>query len=58
MHSFSVMWGALSDIIGRKPVLVTNLVLMAITAAIFGFSVNYPMAIIIQLLHGMGNGKL
>ena len=46
----------MSDPIGRKPVLLINLTIVGTASLVFGgFSVNFPMAVVMILLQGLGN---
>lgn len=56
--STSVLWGRLSDRIGRKPVLLGGLAGTAISMIVFGFSTNLPMALIARALGGFLNGNI
>ena len=49
--------GALSDRLGRKPVLVTSSICLALCTLLFGFSVNYAMAVVARFLTGLVDGK-
>jgi MFS family permease len=51
-----VLWGRLSDKIGRKPVLLTGLVGTAISVLIFGFAPSLPIALMARALGGLLNG--
>ncbi|KAJ3213648.1 hypothetical protein HK099_007263 [Clydaea vesicula] len=53
---FSFFWGKLSDIIGRRPVLLSGLILTSFTCLAFGFSSSYKMAIIVRFITGSVNG--
>jgi MFS family permease len=53
-----VMWGRLSDKIGRKPVLLTGLVGTAISVLIFGFAPSLPVALFARALGGLLNGNI
>ena len=55
---YSLLWGALSDLTGRKPVMLANLVIVGLTSFLFGFSVNFPMAVAMILSQGLGNSKM
>ena len=54
--STSVIWGRLSDKVGRKPVLMGGLAGTALSMIIFGFSTNLPMALAGRALGGLLNG--
>ena len=60
LHTFflicSYIWGAIADRKGRKPVILASLVLMGLSVAIFGFSVDFSMAVIFRFLVGFTNG--
>lgn len=51
-----VLWGRLSDKIGRKPVLLFGLAGTALSVLIFGFAPNLPVALIARALGGLLNG--
>lgn len=53
-----VMWGRLSDKIGRKPVLLFGLVGTAISVLTFGFAPNLPVALFARALGGLLNGNI
>jgi len=54
--STGVVWGRLSDKIGRKPVLLTGLAGTALSMLIFGFAPNLPVAMLARALGGLLNG--
>ena len=54
--SAGVVWGRLSDKIGRKPVLIGGLAGTALSMIIFGFSRTLPMALAARALGGVLNG--
>ncbi|KAK9067471.1 hypothetical protein SSX86_014800 [Deinandra increscens subsp. villosa] len=54
----SVFWGVVADRYGRKPVIVLGTSTVVIFNTLFGFSVNYGMAIITRFLLGFLNGLL
>lgn len=56
--STGMLWGRVSDKIGRKPVLVLGLIGTAISMISFGFSKSLPMAIISRALGGLLNGNV
>jgi MFS family permease len=51
-----VIWGRLSDRIGRKPVLISGLAGTALSMLLFGFATNLPMALLARALGGGLNG--
>lgn len=53
-----VLWGRLSDKIGRKPVLLFGLAGTALSVLIFGFAPNLPVALIARALGGLLNGNI
>ena len=56
LASCSYPWGALADRKGRKSVLIVSNVLMAVFSVAFGFSVNFPMAVLLRFFTGLSNG--
>ena len=56
--STGVLWGRISDKIGRKPVLICGLVGTALSMITFGFARNLPMAIVARALGGLLNGNV
>lgn len=54
--STGMLWGRLSDKIGRKPVLLTGLAGTALSVLIFGFAPNIWVALIARALGGLLNG--
>jgi MFS family permease len=53
----SYFWGVLSDRKGRKPVLIISSICLLLSTLLFGFSVNYAMAVVTRFLVGCSNGK-
>lgn len=56
--STGMLWGRISDRIGRKPVLIMGLIGTAFSMVSFGFSRSLPMAIISRALGGLLNGNV
>lgn len=56
--STGMMWGRLSDRIGRKPVLIGGLVGTLISNAMFGFAKSFPIALVARALGGGLNGNI
>jgi len=54
--STGVLWGRLSDRIGRKPVLLIGLGGTGLSMLIFGFSPSLPVALLARALGGLLNG--
>ena len=51
-----VRWGRLSDIVGRKPVLLSGLAGTLLSMLVFGFAPNLPVALLGRALGGLLNG--
>lgn len=47
----------MADFKGRKPVMIITTSSAAVFTLMFGFSVNYPMAIVARILTGFTNGE-
>lgn len=56
--SCAVLWGRLSDIVGRKPVLLIGLAGTGISMFIFGFAQNLQTLLVARALGGMLNGNI
>ena len=54
----SMGWGALSDRVGRKPIVLSGLVGVALSSLIFGLSQSYWVAFAARLLGGALNGNV
>ena len=54
--STSMMWGRLSDRVGRKPILLFGLFGTGISMTIFGFAQNLQTALLARALGGLLNG--
>ena len=54
----SLIWGLLSDKIGRRPVLLFGVCATLICELLFGFSQNFTWAIIARFLWGLLNGNV
>ncbi|KAJ0753577.1 putative major facilitator superfamily, MFS transporter superfamily [Helianthus annuus] len=54
----SIIWGVVADRYGRKPVIILGTSTVVIFNTMFGFSVNYCMAVITRFLLGFLNGVL
>ena len=51
-----VLWGRLSDRVGRKPVLLGGLAGTGLSMIVFGFAPNLPVALLARALGGLLNG--
>ena len=49
-------WAKLSDIVGRRPVLLLGSIGMGLMTLLFGFSHNLPYMLITRSLHGFFAG--
>ena len=56
--STSILWGRLSDKIGRKPVLILGLFGTMISMLAFGFASSLPVALLGRALGGFLNGNI
>ncbi|KAI0022673.1 major facilitator superfamily domain-containing protein [Xylariomycetidae sp. FL0641] len=56
--STGLLWGRLSDKIGRKPVLLTGLIGTALSVLIFGFAQNLTVALLARAIGGLLNGNM
>ena len=56
--STGVVWGRISDRVGRKPVLIMGLVGTALSMIVFGFAPNMCTALIARALGGLLNGNV
>ncbi|KIX02413.1 uncharacterized protein Z518_08354 [Rhinocladiella mackenziei CBS 650.93] len=54
----SMMWGGLSDRIGRKPVLLLGCLGTMLSLLVVGFSTNFAMALVGRILGGVLNGNI
>ena len=54
--STGVVWGKLSDRVGRKPVLLTGLAGTGVSMLVFGFAPSLPVALLGRALGGILNG--
>ena len=54
---FSYFWGWLSDKFGRRPILLITIFFNGFFSLAFGFTYNFPMAMITRFLTGLANGK-
>lgn len=54
--STGLLWGRLSDRIGRKPVLLTGLIGTALSVLVFGFAPNLTVALLARSIGGLLNG--
>lgn len=56
--STGMLWGRLSDKVGRKPILLMGLVGTGISVLVFGFAPNLPVALFARALGGLLNGNI
>lgn len=53
-----MMWGALSDRIGRKPVLIIGIAGTGLSMLLFGLAPSMPLALLARALGGLLNGNV
>ncbi|EPS35251.1 hypothetical protein H072_11611 [Dactylellina haptotyla CBS 200.50] len=53
-----ILWGRLSDRVGRKPVILSGIIGMLTSVVVFGFSSSIAMAMISRLCIGLLNGNV
>jgi MFS family permease len=56
--STGMIWGRISDRVGRKPILIFGLVGTALSMIIFGFATNLQTAMVARALGGLLNGNV
>lgn len=54
--STGILWGKLSDNVGRKPILLTGLAGTGLSMILFGFAPSLPVALLARALGGLLNG--
>eukprot|EP01114_Cavostelium_apophysatum_P002428 TRINITY_DN1216_c0_g1_i1.p1 TRINITY_DN1216_c0_g1~~TRINITY_DN1216_c0_g1_i1.p1 ORF type:complete len:531 (+),score=102.18 TRINITY_DN1216_c0_g1_i1:165-1757(+) len=54
----SFFWGRLSDLVGRRPVLIAGVFGSFLSSIAFGFSFNLPFAIFSRSMNGILNGNI
>lgn len=54
--STGVLWGRLSDVVGRKPILLMGLAGTGLSMIVFGFAPNLQVALLARALGGLLNG--
>lgn len=52
------LWGRLSDLFGRRPVILTGLVIFLLGSALSGLSQNMVELILFRMIQGLGAGSL
>ncbi len=55
---FTPVWGRLSDRYGRRPILLTGLLLTVVSYLLFGLAHSLPLLFISRLLGGIGGGNI
>lgn len=56
--STGVLWGRLSDVVGRKPILLMGLAGTGLSMIVFGFAPNLQVALLARALGGLLNGYI
>jgi MFS family permease len=54
----SIVWGKAADKFGRRPILISGLIGTLFGTLLFGFSVNFYMAVVARFLWGALNGNI
>src|SRR5262245_32623994 len=54
----TVIYGKLADIYGRKPVLITGVLIFLIGSLACGFAATMPMLILFRFVQGLGAGAM
>ena len=54
----TVIFGKLSDLYGRKPVLLTGIVIFLVGSLLCGFATSIPSMIVFRLIQGVGAGAI
>jgi MFS family permease len=55
---FSPIWGKLSDKIGRRPVMLSSILLAAMSYAFFSRAITLPLLILARALSGIGSANI
>jgi MFS family permease len=53
----NLFWGYLSDIVGRKPIMLAGTSLLCVCFALFGFCTRYYQIVLVHMAMGMLNGN-
>jgi MFS family permease len=53
-----ILWGRLSDRVGRKPIVLSGLLGTVLATLVFGFSSSYAQAIVARSIAGLLNGNM
>ena len=51
-------WGRLSDVYGRRPIMLFSLFMSGVVMLVFGLSPNFYFAMGMRLIHGLTNGNV
>ena len=54
----AVIWGNISDRVGRKPIVLSGLCGVALSCTMFGLAQSYWVALLARLIGGMLNGNV
>jgi MFS family permease len=56
--SSAMVWGSISDRVGRKPIILVALGGTALSSLLFGFAKNYWLAFFARVVGGLLNGNV
>lgn len=56
--STAMIWGSISDRLGRKPIVLIGLAGTALSSLIFGFAKSYWVALLARVVGGLLNGNV
>ena len=54
----AILWGALADVWGRRPVMLAGLLGTVVSCLLFGLAESYPVALVARLLWGLLNANV
>ncbi|XP_019636954.1 PREDICTED: probable peptide/nitrate transporter At3g43790 [Branchiostoma belcheri] len=58
MQDKNIWWGKLSDVVGRRPILLSSNATLMISMVLIGFSFSFPWTVCVLFLEGLFNGTV